>query len=190
MAIMTLAEVKTYPGYTTDMSDAHISLLLLDMPNRLRNATGNKFIKDAVQIISTGISFDEEDNEITVDVSPVTTGFVEDDNLLVEGSVKNDGYFTADDVAATTIEVDEDLVDEDLDEEVTISYVFWPRDVKQIVVNMMRYDIIEREKKKGLASESIGDYSVSWGETGNVFQDYPKDIVGGLLGYMKPIRSY
>ena len=183
MAIMTLAEVKTYPAYTSDMSDAHITLLLPGLRDRLRRVTNNKFIRKAVQIVSSGISFAETSGIITVDINPITEGFADEENILVEDSVKNDGYFTIDGISTTTLEVEEDLVDEDLDEEVTITFVKWPEAINNTLVGMLRYDILEREKKKGLASESIGDYSVSWlaGIT-----DYPSDLIGELINYTRP----
>jgi hypothetical protein len=68
---------------------------------------------------------------------------------------------------------------------IVIGVVDWPRGIKPIVANMLRYDMDVRPVLKGVSSESIGDYSVTYTSGGGGY-GYPADIMYGLSIYQIP----
>jgi hypothetical protein len=72
------------------------------------------------------------------------------------------------------------------EEDVYITLVHYPADVKMGVVNLMKWEMNNRDKV-GVASESISRHSVTYFDmTGdNSIMGYPKALLGFLKPYMK-----
>ena len=86
-------------------------------------------------------------------------------------------------VADDSVTVNEELADES---GVVVTKVKYPQDVKMGIVNLMKWELNNREKV-GVASESISRHSVEYvDQTGdNTVMGYPV----ALMGFLKPYRK-
>ena len=79
-------------------------------------------------------------------------------------------------------------VNEDVEDEtgVLVTKVVYPMDVKMGVVNMMKWDIENRDKV-GIQSETISRHSVTYFnmDGDNSTMGFPKSLLGFLKPYMK-----
>lgn len=195
--IMT-SEVNTILGFTSTY-DTSIQNWLPYMPGRVC-AICNNFFKYKLAYVSGG------DFVFSAAASTITTeedDFVDDGrfkagyDIYVQGTLYNDGFYCMSAVTSTQITIDTDsqygikvLVDENVETEdlydVYISLIMWPKEIKPIVANMLRYDIFERDTKKGIQSEKIGNYSVSYFRAAGLGYNYPDDIIGGLDMFIIP----
>ena len=109
-------------------------------------------------------------------------------NLKVGDSISIYG-FSYDDRVTTITDIDELIlkVDEDLrfDEAVCVGLIRYPDDIKMGVVNLVKWDISNREKV-GVKSETISRWSVTYFDLeNNSLLGYP----ASLLGFLKPYKK-
>ena len=104
------------------------------------------------------------------------------DTVQISGSEFNNGLFVVDSVE-DGIKLDNYLFDE---EDVLVTKIEYPLDVQMGVVNMLKWDLDNRDKV-GIASETISRHSVTYfnmdGDNSTI--GYPKSLVGFLKQYMK-----
>ena len=113
--------------------------------------------------------------------------FFAGDTLVIYGSRRNDGYYTAETVYATYIEMTTDFpVDMTDTSEIFTGNVVWPQAVREIGARMVEYDVYRRNESPGLASESIGTYSSQKEETDLFGITYPNSVVAGLSSFKRP----
>lgn len=105
------------------------------------------------------------------------------DTVQVTESDFNEGLFTVTDADDATITVNGDTFDED---DVLVTRVVYPMDVKMGVVNLMKWEMNNRDKV-GVQSESISRHSVTYFnmDGDNSVMGYPKSLMGFLNPYMK-----
>ena len=84
---------------------------------------------------------------------------------------------------ASTFTVNEDVEDET---GVLVTKIFYPMDVKMGVVNMLKWDLENRDKV-GIQSETISRHSVTYFnmDGDNSTMGFPKSLLGFLKPYMK-----
>jgi hypothetical protein len=111
----------------------------------------------------------------------ITDTFQIGDIIYIEGSTRNDGYYSIKSLTDTYIEVNESITTESANCFVILADV--PAALVNIVSRMIYFDVYVRSKIGGLQSERVGTYSYSTqpldGDLG-----YPKDIVSGLDMYV------
>lgn len=105
------------------------------------------------------------------------------DTVQVSGSDRNNGLYTVKTVTDTTFAVNEKTYD---DIDVYVVKVAYPADVKMGVVNLMKWELNNRDKV-GVQSESISRHSVTYYNVDgdNSVMGYPKSLMGFLRPYMK-----
>jgi hypothetical protein len=109
------------------------------------------------------------------------------DTIYLSGSKFNDNYFTLSTAGSSFITVNESVVTEasTSGKMILINRVDFPKDLELIVSQMIGYKL--NQDYKGVASESIGDYSISFQSVG--LSNYPSNIINSLNKY-KIVRVY
>ena len=195
MPLVTAAEVKTFSGLTATY-DTEIGIFIPIVEDRISKICNNYFWEKDVRLESWVSTFTNADPDtITSDSNWDTDGhFAADDDFVITGSWKNDGFRTIASLSTTTATltssnelVDEAHTESDVDAEyVYFTLVNWPDALKDIASQMIRFDIINRPKRSGVRSESIGNYSVTFETGGQGTYGYPDDIIGHLKTWMRP----
>lgn len=105
------------------------------------------------------------------------------DTLQISDSELNDGLYTVTEADDATVTLKEKTYDE---RDVLVTRVIYPADIKMGVVNMMKWELNNREKV-GISSESISRHSVSYFDLSgdNSIAGFPKALLGFLKPYMK-----
>lgn len=171
--IMSVADFRGYAE--TDASDAVLEARLQALELFIRGYTNNNF-----QVRGTGRIADIVGGLFTVEaLNPYEVG----DTLHISGSEKNDGLYTVKEAGDDTFRVNERTRDEI---DVFVTLVEYPADVKMGVVELLKYDLENREKA-GIQSETISRHSVTYQtlEASNTVQGYPMHLMGFLKRHMK-----
>lgn len=171
--IISVEDAKKYIETTVDDSVLEAKLQALEL--LIRKYTNNNFQKRAYRRTAdiVGSSF----------IVEALTPFREGDTVQISESEFNEGLFTVTDVTDSTFTVKEDIVDE---KNVLVTKVAYPLDVKMGVVNMLKWDLENRDKV-GIQSETISRHSVTYFnmDGDNSSMGYPKSLLGFLKPYMK-----
>lgn len=166
--ILTVDELKTY--IQTDVSDEILTLKLSAIEELIRKHTNNNFQKRAFRCLS------EIRNGVIVTPSE---HFVEGDTVQITGNPLNDGLYVVEyGMALNPVPIDS--------ENNLITKVVYPADIKMGVINLMNWDLENREKI-GVASETISRHSVTYFnmDGGNSTIGFPTSLLGFLKPYMK-----
>lgn len=192
MAILTTTEVKTYLQITSTEYDNLISAYLPMCLTEFFDLANNYFDNNAVRVANVAITASSSDNTLIIDGTNFSTySFLSGDEIHVRNSKRNDGFYTATSVSSATITVASssvsvatftlrsELVNE---AEWTITKMDVPTSVKPLISAMIRYKI---DNPLGLPqSESLGDYSVTYGGKGT---GYPDNITNIIRSYSRVI---
>jgi hypothetical protein len=173
--IMTVSELRQY--ITTDETDQVLEGRLLALELLIRAYTNNNFQVRAFRGVAVAMS---SGHQLMMNT---TSPFKAGDTLQISESELNAGLVNVRTSTNGTISVKEDLYDES---GVVITKVVYPMDVKMGVVNLMKWELNNREKV-GVASESISRHSVTYFnmDGDNSLMGYPKS----LLGFLKPYKK-
>lgn len=171
--IISVEDARQY--ITTSETDAVLAAKLRAVEALIRKYTNNNFQQRNVRFKCSAIA-----TKLFLTTELLSAG----DTIQVSESLYNDGVYTV--VSKEEegfIELDKPLIDE---ANLLITKVVYPEDVKLGVVNMLKWDIENRDKV-GIASETISRHSVTYfnmdGENSNL--GYPKSLIGFLKPYMK-----
>ena len=174
--ILTVAELRQY--ITTDEEDQVLEAKLQALELLIRAYTNNNFQVRAFRAVAVASS---EGNKLLFN-SPIP--FKVGDTLqITESDFMPDELVTVSAVDDSSITVIGDLIDES---GVVVTKVKYPMDVKMGIVNLMKWELDNREKV-GVASETISRHSVTYvDQTGdNTVMGYPV----ALMGFLKPYRK-
>ena len=170
--ILTAQELRQY--VTTDEDDQALEAKLSALELLIRAHTHNNFQQRTVRSMA-----DMSQGTLVMASNPFKVG----DTVQVTESNFNDGLYTVTAVDENTATLKEETVDEGY---MYATRVVYPMDVKMGVVNLMKWELTNRDKV-GVASESISRHSVTYfnmdGE--NTIMGYPKSLMGFLKPYMK-----
>lgn len=184
MPIISTAEVKTLLQLADNSKDSFLTADIPLVQQFIVDYCHNKFKVPDVFVVNGQLIFDASTNTITNDVDDfLYAGFKVGFDIIVEGSLNNDGIYTIKAVEQYKITLaDSDLiVDESISDWVQwvrVSKVQFPIALKRTVSKMISYDM-NKKVGQGLRSESLGDHSESYTE------DYPKSILNELRPYRK-----
>ncbi len=146
--IMTVAELRQY--VETEEDDQVLEVRLQALEGLIRAYTNNRFQVRAFRAVAVAKA---SDNSLMVNT---TVPFASGDTLQIsESDLMPDSLVTVDSVDGNTVKVKEDLFDES---GVVITKVKYPQDVKMGAVNLMKWELAQREKA-GIASETISRHS-------------------------------
>ena len=174
--ILTVSELKQY--ITTDETDQVLEAKLQALELLIRAYTNNNFQIRAFRAVAVAVA---NGNKLLFN-SPVP--FKVGDTLqITESDFMQDELVTVLTVDDASITVSGELSDES---GVVVTKVKYPMDVKMGIVNLMKWELDNREKV-GVASESISRHSVTYvDQTGdNTIMGYPV----ALMGFLKPYRK-
>lgn len=173
--IMTVAELRQF--IETDETDQVLEAKLQALELLIRAYTNNNFQIRAFRAVAVSLAEHELLFSGTV---PFSVG---DTLQISESEFTPDALVTVQSVSDGTITVKETIYDES---GVVVTKVVYPADVKMGVVNLLKWEMLKREKI-GVASESISRHSVTYyDQTGaNTVMGYPVALVGFLKPYMR-----
>ena len=105
------------------------------------------------------------------------------DTVQISESIYSNGIYVIKAVEDGFMELDKALIDES---DVLVTKVEYPMDVVLGAVNMMKWDLENRDKV-GIQSETISRHSVTYFnmDGDNSSMGYPKSLLGFLVPYMK-----
>lgn len=171
--IISVEELRRY--ISTDEEDQALAGRLQALELLIRGYTNNNF-----QVRGLHCECDISGGTF---MSDTFTPFEVGDTVQVSGSAKNNGLYTVKTVTDTTFTVDEKTYD---DFDVYVVKVAYPADVKMGVVNLLKWELNNRDKV-GVQSESISRHSVTYYnmDGDNSIMGYPKSLMGFLRPYMK-----
>lgn len=171
--IMSVEEFKKFTP--ADMEDAVIEAKLQALELLIRKYTNNNFQKRSYRRTADIIG-----GLFSVEAcAPFKAG----DTVQITESKWNEGLFTVKESDDSAFTVKEDVEDET---GVLVTKVVYPMDVKLGVVNMLKWDMENRDKV-GIQSETISRHSVTYFnmDGNNSIMGYPKSLLGFLKPYMK-----
>ena len=173
--IMTVAEFRRF--VETEETDEVLEAKLLALEFSIRAYTNNNFQIRALRTVAVAMS--EGNVLLCGSAIPFKVG---DTLQITESDLMQDALVTVASVQNGTVAVNETIEDES---GVVVTKVKYPQDVKMGVVNLMKWELDNREKV-GIASESISRHSVTYFnmDGDNTVMGYPKS----LMGFLKPYK--
>lgn len=168
MSLITIGETKRIMGID-DTYDSQLAMLIPIVSYQVMySICQNRFVNQKITIKNSTFTFDE-DNETIVDslsqfiVSKFPTGV---GDIVVAGSLSNDGLYEVKTITASTITLnmrvmDKKLVDEAEDEFIEIKYVQFPQELKLPTAQWLWY-LLSKDNFAGLQSESVLSYSATY----------------------------
>lgn len=170
--IIAVEELRRF--VTTDIADEELRTRLSALETAIRNYTNNLFYVRGCTSQAVII-----DGKIILE-SPIKLKV--GDSISVYGFSYNDRVVTITAIDELTLTVDEELR---VDEPVSVGLIQYPNDIKVGIVNLVKWDISNREKV-GVKSETISRWSVTYFDLeNNSLLGYP----ASLLGFLKPYKK-
>lgn len=171
--IISVDDFRKY--ITTTETDEVLEAKLQALELLIRKYTNNNFQKRNIRVKCPVVS-----QKLYTDYQLLKLG----DSVELSQSTFNDGVYVITGFCEQgMITLDKDLLDES---DVLVTKVEYPIDVVMGAVNMMKWDLENREKV-GIQSETLSRHSVTYfnmdGE--NSLMGYPKSLLGFLKPYMK-----
>lgn len=172
--IMTVAELRQY--VETDETDQALEAKLLALELLIRAYTNNNFQVRAFRSVAVAMA---EHDFICNGTVPFRAG---DTLQITESDFMPNSLVTVESVEGNTVTVNEEVFDES---GVVLTKVKYPADVKQGVVNMLKWQL-DNGDKVGVQSETISRHSVTYFDqsAANTVMGYPVS----LLGFLKPYK--
>lgn len=171
--ILSVEELRQY--ITTDKEDSVLEGMLLALELAIRKYTNNNFQQRAYRRTADIVG--------GLFVVDAVTPFVKGDTVQISESEYNEGLYTVSETDDASFKVNERITDEPA---VLVTRVHYPADVKMGVVNMIKWDIENRDKV-GIQSETLSRHSVTYFnmDSSNTKMGYPVS----LLGFLQPYRK-
>ena len=170
--IISVEDVKKY--ITTTEADAVLEGKLQALELLIRKYTNNNFQKRNIRFNCPVMA-----QKLYLSTALLKQG----DTVQISESIYGDGVYTITEKEDEFMTLNENLIDEAM---VMVTKVEYPIDVVMGVVNMLKWDLDNRDKV-GIQSETISRHSVTYfnmdGDNSNM--GYPKSLLGFLKPYMK-----
>lgn len=173
--IMTVAEFRQF--VVSDEVDQVLEARLQALELLIRAYTNNNFMVRAFRAVAAAMA---DGNKLMHNCNvPFEVG---DTLQITESDFMPGRLVTIKSISDTEIAVNEKLYNES---GVVVTKVSYPADVKMGVVNLLKWELENRDKV-GVASETISRHSVTYFDLSgdNSLMSYPKS----LLGFLKPYR--
>lgn len=170
--IISVEKLKEY--MTTTETDAVLEAKLQALELSIRGYTNNNFQQRNIRTVCPVVA-----QKLFTPYPHFKVG----DTIQISQSIFNDGIYTIKGIVDEMIELDKGLLDEN---QVLVTKVEYPMDVVMGVVNMLKWDL-ENRNKVGIQSETLSRHSVTYfnmdGDNSTI--GYPKTLVGFLKPYKK-----
>lgn len=171
--IMTAEEFRAFVP-STDLADPVLEAKLQALELLIRKYTNNNFQQRNIRFQCPVMS-----QKLYLSTNLLTAG----DTVQITESLYCDGVYAVKNMDDGFMELDRLLIDESC---VLVTKVEYPMDVKMGVVNMLKWDIENRDKV-GIQSETISRHAVTYfnmdGDNSTI--GFPKSLIGFLKPYMK-----
>lgn len=170
--IISLADAKTlvdFKGWTDD----RISLKLKAIEETVRKYTNNNFQNTFIR------------GECAVDEQSMIYGIIPGlkagDTIQISESKFNAGLYVVEAVSDDQIFIDRELTFED---HILVTKVEYPDNVVECCINLLEWSITHGSKV-GIKSETLSRHSVTYEDSGTLYDGYPIGILNGLKLYKK-----
>lgn len=175
--IMTIEEVKTLLRIEDNSFDSFINMKLEILEEAITNYTNNYFVNTNT-VIHDCLSF--VDNKIISKNYKFTDYYyMINSNVRVTGSIMNDGVYKITGISEKELILDKTFITENNDLLKTIAIVQYPKVLKEIVAEMIDYDL---NNNKNIKSETISRHSITYKDLNSL---YPAEIVGKLSKFSR-----
>ena len=171
--IISVEEFKRF--VPTAMEDSVLEVKLQALELLVRKYTNNNFQNRNVRFsgnVESGVIY-----------GTVPYGLKVGDTIELSDTAINAGVYTIKSIGEYQIEVNEELYNENY---VLVTKVEYPLDVKQGVVDLLKWKL-ENGEKANVQSETISRYSVTYFQTNETNTDMGYPV--SLLGFMRPYRK-
>ena len=170
--IISVEELKK--RITTDKPDEVLEEMLAGIETAIRSFTNNNFQHRGFRTVGT-----IEDGKLYLDAPVFKAG----DTIQISESNCNAGLYVVSDVEEADVIPVPGATDE---ADVLVTKVVYPADVRIGAVNLLKWDLENREKV-GIQSETISRHSVTYFnmDGDNSVMGYPKSMLGFLKPYHK-----
>lgn len=171
--LMTVSELRQY--IQTEETDQMLEARLTALEQAIRSYTNNNFQHRGYRSWADLAGGVLQMNPF----QPFRTG----DTVQITGSRMNNGLYTVTETSEYTAAISGETVDE---LEILVTKVVYPMDIKLGVVNLLKWDMEQRDKV-GVASETISRHSVTYVDmtAANTVLGYPAALMGFLRPYCK-----
>lgn len=172
--IISVEELKTLVDIDETFSDSKLAMMLDGLEMLIRKKTNNHF-----HIKNVRFEMTVQDGQLVGSFDHLNVG----DTIEVSASEYNHNvvaYITA--ITGNVITLNKALQPED--GTIIITKVVYPPDVIQGVVNLMDYDIHNRDRV-GVKSESLSRHSVTYYDGGDQQYGYPSSLMDFITPYCK-----
>lgn len=180
--IATVSEIKELLQITDSTNDSLIETLIPIIEDEIFEYTQNYFINQKIRYNSTSISFSNSSTPIICDTNSLflTNNFNDNCHINIYGSKYNDGNYKVSTVSAGYMYLDstESLITESAENNIYVTYVVYPKNLKIIISNMIKFAISKQDLS--VKSESIDDYSATYNIGSS---NYPDPILNALNKY-------
>lgn len=171
--ILSVEELKKY--INTTETDEVLEAKLKAIELMVREYTNNNFQKRTFRKAADIVG--------GLFVSDQLVPFKIGDTVQISESKYNEGLYVITEIEDSTFKVSGDVIDEN---DVVVTVVDYPMDVKMGIINMLKWDIDNRAKV-GIQSETISRHSVTYFnmDGDNSTMGFPKSLIGFLKPYKK-----
>lgn len=175
--LLTTKELKALYSEFEEVNDDLLKRKLSAIESTIRAYTYNNFQNRKVRAICTA-----KGNKLTYVKGNWL--FRENDTVQLDDEGLNNGLYVIDEMMADDLTVDNALYPSD---EVLVTKVQYPFEIVEGAINLLRWDVFERDKNEGVASESISRHSVSYVnyDASNTINGYPSKLFGFCTPYMR-----
>jgi hypothetical protein len=171
--IISLENAKTLVDFKS-WTDERVSMKLKAIEETVRKYTNNNFQNRNIRGIC---SVDEQSM-----IYGIVPGLRAGDTIQISESKYNAGLYVVDAVSDTQIFVDRELTPEDGN--FLVTKIEYPENVVECVINLLEWSITHGAKV-GIKSETLSRHSVTYEDSGTLYDGYPIGILNGLKLYKK-----
>jgi len=170
--IISVEKLRTF--IETTESDAVLEARLQALELLIRKYTNNNFQQRNIRFTCPAMS-----TKLYLTTNLLQVG----DTVQISNSMYADGVYYIDAISDGFIKLNKALFDES---DVLVTKVDYPMDVQMGVVNMMKWELENRDKV-GIQSETISRHSVTYFnmDGDNSMLGYPKSLTGFMKPYIK-----
>lgn len=188
MPICTATDVTVYTDISTGVTTITSLGLIPIVQERVNLITNNYFLSDIY--LQDSMTFNATSGTITASGGNFEDeGFLATDEIFIWHSYRNDGYKALSAVSdkVLTVATSESVIAEATTRSILITVVSWPKAIKYLACQMIKYDYDDRKNVvAGISSRSLGPFSESYGNTNSQSNNafgYPSTIIESLASY-------
>ena len=170
--IISVEEAKKLVDFK-NWTDEKLSRKLKSIEQTIRQYTNNNFQKVSYRRTADIVG--------SLFVVEALTPFRVGDTVQISESAMNNGLYTVIAVDDSSFTVEEIVVDEP---GVLATKVSYPEDVIDCAITLLEWSI-NHGSKVGIKSETLSRHSVTYEDSGTLFNGYPVGILNGLQLYRK-----